>query len=246
MTLVNSLKKLNRESTEYAISLKKKMDSLNNEVLYYQLHFAKSLGNIYGFYKLVDFLLEEKERRIIPIDTLKEYCTYFQLKYPNHPYSEISKYRLDAFDNIKIGGHFTDIIASDSSGKVYNLSRIIYSNKVTLIDLWAPWCGPCIRKSKKMIPVYRKYNNMGFEIFAVVGGIKSKGQFINAITLHSYPWIVTSDINSRNNIWEKYGIAKSGGKQFLVNNKGIIISINPLPLEIEEIMNSGDLKSKKE
>jgi len=39
--------------------------------------------------------------------------------------------------------------------------------KVVVIDFWATWCGPCRVEMPRMVQLYEKYHNSGFEIIGV-------------------------------------------------------------------------------
>ena len=45
----------------------------------------------------------------------------------------------------------------------------ITPGKVTLVDFWATWCGPCQSSFPKYQDLYSKYKSRGFEIIAVSG-----------------------------------------------------------------------------
>jgi len=155
-----------------------------------------------------------------------------QKKFPDHPYSEIFK----VFNSLKVGGYYTNFKSPDKEGHLVDISDVIKANKITLIDLWAPWCGPCIEKGNAMIPIYNKFKAAKFEIVGVVGGIKDTESYINAIDKVKYPWQNLSEISNKDKIWEKFNIMNAGGRMFLIDNMGIILAIDPSVVEIEKIL----------
>ena len=160
----------------------------------------------------------------------------FKKSFPNHPYNSIAENELNAFKNARIGGQFVDFTANDAKGNPTTLSVQIAKSKLTLLDLWAPWCGPCIRKSKKLLPLYDKLKTSGFDIIGVVGGIATDAEFIRAVEKHNYPWLILMEVSDKNRIWEKYKISRSGGSQFLIDSTGKIMEINPDPERIIQLL----------
>lgn len=233
---LDSLRNIDETDSDYYAQASDSVKSIMEAVPLFELQYLKNKTNLYGYSKLLETLKIEKDRRLLAIDTLKEYSNLFQQKFPNHPYNRISQFRLDALTNIKVGGYYVNFTAKDSAGKNITLSNIIISNRLTLIDLWAPWCGPCIKKSKKVIPIYEEFKNSGFDVISVIGGINTQEKFLQAIKKHKYPWMQLAEISNENNVWEKYNISNSGGSQFLVNSKGIIQAINPEPEELKKLL----------
>lgn len=45
--------------------------------------------------------------------------------------------------------------------------RAAYKGKVTLINIWATWCGPCRREMPSIERLYISYQNQGFRVAAV-------------------------------------------------------------------------------
>ncbi|MDZ7774429.1 MAG: redoxin domain-containing protein [Bacteroidales bacterium] len=225
--ILDSLKTLNETGSDYANEISDSINNLMQAVPQFELKYIKKNLNIYGYSKFLKILKKEKDRKLFTVDTLKNYADLLQQKFPDHPYNKISQHRLNGLTNINVGGDYVDFTAKDSTGHEYTISDIIVKNNLTLIDLWAPWCRPCIRKSKKVVPIYKEFKDNGFGVIGVIGGISTLEKFKQTVKKHKYPWLLLAEINYENNLWEKYYISKSGGGQFLVDNKGKILTINP-------------------
>jgi len=233
---LDSLESMNETNSDYAKVVSDKIDSLNKEWFWFELRYTEKEINLYGYSKFITILHSDKDRKLFPLDTLIRYYNLFQHKFPNHPYYEISQYRINALKNIEVGGTYVDFTAPNLHDVNTTLSNYISNNKLTLLDLWAPWCEPSIQKSKNTIPLFEEFNDLGFGVIGVIGDIQSKESFIQAIEKYKYPWTMLSEINDKNNIWEKYGIPKSGGSQFLIDNTGKILAINPTPEELRKMI----------
>lgn len=55
--------------------------------------------------------------------------------------------------------------APNPEGKVISLKQSL--GKVTIIDFWASWCGPCRRENPNVVAIYKEFHSKGLNIIGV-------------------------------------------------------------------------------
>lgn len=61
--------------------------------------------------------------------------------------------------------HPIDFTLKTLGGTLVRLSD--YPGKVVLVNIWAPWCGPCRAETPGFVSLYEKYKQKGFEVIGV-------------------------------------------------------------------------------
>ncbi|MFV0345455.1 MAG: redoxin domain-containing protein [Bacteroidales bacterium] len=195
--------------------------------------YVKENSTLVSYYFFLRKLLSNGQKNDIDIAEARKDYKRFSDAHPKHPYNILAINSIDAIDNIKVGKKYVDFSAPDMDGKQIKLSDEI-AGKVALLDLWATWCGSCIRHSREMIPVYNEFKDKGFTIVGVAGEFKSTDKLVKFMEKNKWAWLNLVELDRQNNIWQKYGVDNSGGGIFLIDKDGTIIAINPTAEEVRK------------
>lgn len=216
------------------------VDSLLDEIMRYEISYINKNSSLIAFYLFMRQLKYPTMSSYWKVgdtalnDAAQVNFQKFSVKYQDHPYLSIIDDMLKGIENIHEGGQFIDFSAPNMKQEVVFLSNVLNNNSVVLLDLWSTWCGPCIEKSREMLPVYAEFKDIGFEIVGVTRGNRDKKGLNEFIEKENYPWINLIDFNNENNIWDKYSISHKGGETFLILSSGKIIAIDPSAEEIKQ------------
>jgi len=94
---------------------------------------------------------------------------------------------------IEIGQPFVDFIMSAPDGNEIALSNFVGNGNYVLIDFWASWCVLCRIANPRMVEIYNKYRDKGFEIVSVSLD-RNKIEWTNAIETDRLIWQHMSDL----------------------------------------------------
>ncbi len=223
------------KGTEEYNKTKIRLDSLNQEALKFQHEYFLKDESILGLNEYVD-LLSNASQMMIPAMAFAPYQKYYLTKNEDHPLVDRAFNLYTALASIGIGHSYVDVTLKSQEGTTTLLSDIIDKNdRYTLLDLWAPWCGPCISKSKKIKEHYSDFSDT-MQVIGIVGGVETVDKATSAIAKFDYPWMMFLEVDDEFHVWEKYGISNAGGSQYLIDTKGKIAAINPTIKEIKELI----------
>jgi thiol-disulfide isomerase/thioredoxin len=66
-----------------------------------------------------------------------------------------------------VGQRIRQLSGKTPTGKELNTEQIFRQNKLTLIEFWASWCGPCRMEMPKYYGLYKQYGNKGFGMLGI-------------------------------------------------------------------------------
>ncbi len=95
---------------------------------------------------------------------------------------------------LAVGNQAPEFTLNDTNGNPVALSDIYKKGKVTMIDFWAGWCGPCRNFNPTLVQIYNKYHKLGFEILGVSLD-RDRETWLDAIKTDKLSWTNVSDLS---------------------------------------------------
>lgn len=139
------------------------------------------------------------------------------------PFVKIIIGRLKMMKQVMVGMKFVDLTMPNPEGKMVSLSDFAGKGKVTLIDFWASWCGPCRAYMPKLIKIYEKYQPKGFQIVGVSFD-KKKEDWLKGIQELGIPWNQMSDLSYWNSKGAEQYAVRAIPHTVLLDKNGIIVA----------------------
>ncbi len=231
----HQLEKKGEHLTPEGMVVRKKIDSLNRVVAnwkYLQIEEKPSLAKYYLMFEDLQYRAKDDSTvlRLIQDSYIKYTRTF-----PDHKYTRIVTDGLSGLLQIYPGKPFVDFTAPDLNGKEYQLSTLI-EGKTALIDLWGSWCGPCIIKSRQVVPLYEKYQSKGFTVVGVAREFDNTDELLKRLDKEKFSWLNLLELDDKNGIWNKYTVPNGGGLTVLVDKAGKIVAVDPTAAEIEQYL----------
>lgn len=137
---------------------------------------------------------------------------------------------------VAVGKQYIDFEAPDVEGTMHRLSTLMEGAELTLLDLWASWCGPCRRGSIAVLPLYEEYKERGFKVIGVARESEDLSDLKRAIKQDGYPWPQLVELDDRIHLWSQYGCSNAAGRKFLIDKAGTILAIDPSVEELTTIL----------
>ncbi len=133
-----------------------------------------------------------------------------------------------------VGSKAPDISLPDANGQKVSLSSL--QGKVVLVDFWASWCGPCRLNNKAVAPIYSKYHDKGFEVFAVSIDANTK-DWTKAVQQDKMKWKQVIDTNAAygNELTKTWNIQYIPST-FLIDKQGRIVASGVEKDELEKML----------
>ena len=133
------------------------------------------------------------------------------------------KAKIDNFKDISEGNVAPDFSGPTPDGKTLSLKQAM--GKLTIIDFWASWCGPCRKENPNVVALYNEFHAKGLNIIGVSLD-KDDAKWKEAIAKDGLTWNHVSNLQFWSDpIAVLYNI-KSIPATYIIDEKGVIIAKN--------------------
>ena len=123
------------------------------------------------------------------------------------------------------GSKFIDFSQPDKDGNEMKLSDIVKANKLTMVDFWASWCGPCRNEMPTVVKAYATYKAKGLEIIGVSLD-QDRSAWLGAVEKLGMAWPQVSDLNGWTNAAAQAYVVDAIPSCFLISQDGTIVGKN--------------------
>lgn len=131
------------------------------------------------------------------------------------------KSSLESLSAVVVGKKAPDFSAPSPDGKTISLKESL--GKITIIDFWASWCGPCRKENPNVVALYNEFHPKGLNIIGVSLD-KDAAKWKEAIAKDGLVWPHISNLKFWDEPIAKLYNVQSIPATFLVDAKGNIIA----------------------
>lgn len=202
--------------------------NVQDQIYSYELEFLKRNYDSYLSIILLERFIASK------VLSISEAINVFDLMTERIQNSDIGIKLKSTFDNpdqpIDIGYYAPNFTAPNPDGQMKSLNDML--GKVTLLEFWASWCGPCRRENPNLVKIYKKYKDLGFNIIGVSLD-KSMPQWTKAIEDDYLTWDHLSNLKFWQDPIARLYKVRAIPASFILDEKGLIVSKNLRGYQLE-------------
>ena len=190
----------------------------------------KNIKNEFGY-----FLLTYYPEELIDNQTRKKLIDKLPEEMQKRPVIQEMLSNLKQADETAEGMTIKDFNQPGIDGTELSLMSEVAKNKITVIDFWASWCGPCRQEMPFMLEMFSKYKDKGLGIVGI--SLDEDSDSWKAATQQlNIPWIQMSDLKGWENAIAKHFCVNSIPHTIVVDQKGKILKRGLRGEKLEEFV----------
>ena len=201
----------NNDSLKYE-EVNAQMLAIWDEYHNYQFEYIKNHPDSY----VAHYILDEMKTDI-ELAQVKEYADILT---GESVYRDNLNKFIESNMRVELGQPFMDFTLQTKDSKDVNLAEVIKNNKVTMIDFWASWCGPCRHENPVVKAAYEKYHAKGFEVIGVSVD-RNEAKWLEAVEEDALPYIQVRD--AEGNVSNDYAVIYIPSN-FLYDQNGVMVA----------------------
>lgn len=126
-----------------------------------QRYAEKNVNNEFGYFILTYY------KDVIPAETHLALIDRMPKSMQDRPAAKTIREELNKQNNVGEGKIMPDFNMNDIDGRQQSIRTLISKNKITILDFWASWCGPCRHEMPLMKGILEQYANRGLGIVGI-------------------------------------------------------------------------------
>ncbi len=152
----------------------------------------KNISNEFGYFLLTNYPAE-----IIDNETRSNLIKQLPANMRQRKAIKDMEQWLARMAKVGVGSTISNFAQATPEGGELSIMSEVSKNRITVIDFWASWCGPCRQEMPFMLQLYNNYKDRGLGIVGVSLD-KNRDAWLSAIKQLKMPWPQMSDLKG----WE--------------------------------------------
>lgn len=112
---------------------------------------------------------------------------------------------------------------NDINGKPVAIQDEMAKNKLTILDFWASWCGPCMHEAPNVVAVYNDYQSKGLGIVGISLD-NDEAAWKEAVEQMHMNWTQLSDLKGWDSEAARLFRVNSIPHTVIINSKGEVLA----------------------
>ncbi|MGX7666026.1 DUF4369 domain-containing protein [Flavobacterium pedocola] len=207
-----------KKDTATANSLMKKLMSLQKAMVEQPKEYMTKNSN-----KLLAVIIMENfsSRGMVPVEEIKAQLAKFDKELLKTRAAIRIKKLITPVKEIAAGMEAPNFSARTPEGKLVTLKQSL--GKVTIVDFWASWCGPCRAENPNVVALYNEFHEKGLNIIGVSLD-KDAAKWKEAIAKDQLTWAQVSNLKAWEDPIAKLYNVKAIPATFILDASGKIVA----------------------